>query len=185
MKQQFKQNIFFITLAGFLLFPLASLGQNPSVGTHFKVLIDSTEINEQSKDNVEVFFRKQNQSNKNQWANQAKTEVPYNSEYKEYQHYEYGSYCEEINEITIIHNTDTMIIRFKMEFSNQLTKKNYPDCLIGGCWLCGIYNFNFEIPFKKGYYEITEIKFESGSPKRDFLWTPLQKEYRKLLINGL
>ncbi len=133
--------IFIIYILFFISHPSVA-GQNPYTYVQVKILdADTTNIQEQ----YNLFFRKQNSFSPDKWDRTNGWKMKYYKERGFFEEGDLGQYCKEIIEIKITHQNDTMMVRIQKD-----DLPNNEPCI-------GIATFHLEIPFQKGYYEISNF----------------------------
>ena len=168
----------FILILLFLFsFTKGVLAQEPVLSSGIKLFSKAnTQITEIEQAEYHVFWRMENYDNPQTWEYAQKQKVHYLSEEKEYVIAEYKQYCKEIIELTIIHNTDSMIVRFNQDTLQKGYDGKKSDCQ----WITA---FKLTIPFKKGYYEIPELYWEKfWYTNKEMVWKHLKPKKESYLL---
>ena len=175
--EKFLQKLFlvFIFLSSFYF----AKAQDPGTSIDIRLSSDGKAITEKNFDDYSILFRKSWISKEDSLRNH-KTPITYTSygNYKnDFNIFYWEPYRNEILELTVIHLHDTMTIRIKDSIKNS--------------WNAFFY---FDIPYKKGYFEITKLVYRTGlkgsqgldhgyTISDDYKWEAVTKEKRKLLMD--
>ena len=164
----------------FLLSFHFTFAQDPGTTIDVRLSSDGKEIAEKNYDDYSILFRKSWMSKDDSLRNH-KTPIActsYGKYKKGFNIFYWEPYRNEILELTIIHLHDTMTVRIKDSIKNS--------------WNAFFY---FDIPFKKGYFEITKLVYRTGMKESkwidygytisdDYKWEAITKKDRKLLLDG-
>ena len=158
------------------LFSKTSFGQDPTLSVLLKLYLkDTTIVTERNQNEYKVYWRIQDKNNPTNWEYPQKKKSYYLAEEKSFIISELKQYCKQIIELTIIHQTDSMIVRFKQD-SLPIGYDGKSDCE-------NHTSFILKVPFQKGYYEIISLysnKLWYTNKKTD--WKYLKPKKRKLLV---
>ena len=151
------------------------LAQDPTLSISLQLISKgNTQITEKDQAEYHVFWRIESYDNPKTWEYIQKQKSYYLQDEKTYIISDLKQYCKEIIELTIIHNNDSMVVRFKQD---SLTKgyDGTSDCQ----WNT---HFLLTVPFKKGYYEIPELYLEKfWYTNKKMVWKQLKSKKRKLM----
>lgn len=160
----------------FYLFFKTNYGQDATLSVKLNLYSkDTIIVTERNQNEYKVLWRIESLNYVNSWEYPQKHKAYYLADEKSFIISELKQYCKQIIELTIIHNTDSMIVRFKQD-SLQKGYDGKSDCQHNTAFI-------LKVPFQKGYYEITSLysnKLWYTNKKTD--WKHLKPKKRKLLV---
>ncbi len=161
------------------LFSKTSFGQDPTLSVELKLYSkDTTIVTERNQNEYKVFWRIESLNYPKSWEYPQKQKSYYLADEKSFIIGELKKYCKQIIEITIIHNTDSMIVRFKQD--------SLPKGYDGKSDCQNHTSFILKVPFQKGYYEITSLYSNKlWYTNKKTVWKHLKQKKRKLLVDDV
>lgn len=148
------------------------LGQDPGTVIDIKLSKNGKKIDKELAQKYKVLFHKTTVKNSSLYWEPGYEYVSFSDSL--FHVFYWGPYCHEILELTILYHSDTMTIRIKM------------DTIAGGYFSSlSMPKFYLEIPFQKGYYELSNFieREYAYTIKDEFLWKQTLPQNRKFEVN--